>query len=289
MNLLLIHGIAQGGKSREDLERSWLGALDKGLKKSGLEMPANVNVLFPYYADVLDKLVAEFDMPTGDRVVAKGGAMDTDYAQFRAQMAEDMRKQAKIPVEEVKREVGSEVAAEKGPQNWKWVLATLRVLDQHLPDAGNWTIETFLRDVFLYTRRQAVQTAIDKIVTDTMIDSPTVIVGHSLGSVVAYNVAVNRKPSVTTLLLTVGSPLGLPAVRSNLVPLKNPSGNKGWTNAYDPRDVVALYPLNKKHFGVTPAITSHGKVDNWTDNRHGIVGYLDDKLVAKTIHACLTA
>ena len=49
-----------------------------------------------------------------------------------------------------------------------------------------------------------------------MIDSPTVIVGHSLGSVVAYNVAVNRKPSVTTLLLTVGSPLGLPAVRSNL-------------------------------------------------------------------------
>ena len=242
MNLLLIHGIAQGGKNPKDLEGAWLGALDKGLKKSGLTMPANVNVLFPYYADVLDKFVAQFDMPTGDRVAAKGGAM-----------------------------------------------ATLRVLDQHLPDAGTWTIETFLRDVFLYTRRQAVQTVIDKIVTDTMIDSPTVIVGHSLGSVVAYNVAVNRKPSVTTLLLTVGSPLGLPAVRSNLVPLKNPSGNKGWTNAYDPRDVVALYPLNKTHFGVTPAITNRGKVDNWTDNRHGIVGYLDDKLVAKTIHACLTA
>lgn len=122
-----------------------------------------------------------------------------------------------------------------------------------------------------------------------MNDSPTVVVGHSLGSVVAYNVAVNRKPSVTTLLLTVGSPLGLRAVRDNLVPLKNPSGNKGWYNAYDRRDVVSLYPLNKTYFGVTPPITNHGKVNNGTDNRHGIIGYLDDKLVAKTIHSCLTA
>ena len=288
MNLLLIHGIAQGGKNPKDLERNWLDALDKGFKKTNLTMPANVNVLFPYYANDLDKFVAQFDMPTGDRVVAKGGAMENDYAQFRAQMAEDMRKQAKIPIARVTQEAGDEVAAEKGPQNWKWVLATLRVIDRRLPKAGSWTIETFLRDVFLYTRRQAVQTAIDKIVTDKMIDSPTVIVGHSLGSVVAYNVAINHKPSVTTFLLTVGSPLGLPAVRSNLVPLKNPSGNKGWTNAYDPRDVVALYPLNKKHFGVTPAITNHSKVDNWTENRHSIIGYLDDKLVAKTIHACLT-
>ena len=107
-----------------------------------------------------------------------------------------------------------------------------------------------------------------------MNDSPTVVVGHSLGSVVAYNVAVNRAPSVTTLLLTIGSPFGLRAVRSNLAsPLKNPSGNKGWYNAYDPRDVVSLYPLNKTHFGVTPPINNHGKVDNWTDNRHGIIGY----------------
>lgn len=289
MNLLLIHGIAQGGKNPKDLEHAWLEALDKGLKKSNLTMPGNVNVLFPYYADHLDKFVAQFNMPTGDQVTAKGGAIDNDYAQFRAQMAEDMRKQAKIPVAEVAQAAGPEVAAEKGIQNWKWVLATLRVLDKRVPVIGGWTIETFLRDVFLYTRRQVVQNTIDKIVTDTMNDSPTVIVGHSLGSVVAYNVAVNRKPSVTTLLVTVGSPLGLPAVRSNLTPLKNPSGNKGWTNAYDPRDVVSLYPLNKTHFGVTPAITNHGKVDNWTDNRHGIVGYLDDKLVAKTIHSCLTA
>ena len=81
-----------GRKEPIGSERAWLGALDKGLQKSGLTMPANVNVIFPYYADALDKFVAEFDMPTGDRVAAKGGAMDNEYAQFRAQMAEDIRR-----------------------------------------------------------------------------------------------------------------------------------------------------------------------------------------------------
>ena len=289
MNLLLIHGIAQGGKDPKVLENAWLGALEKGLAKSDLKMPPNVNVLFPYYGDVLDEFVASFDMPTGDDVVAKGGTIATDYAQFRAEVAEEMREGAHVSVEEISAEAGPRVAAEKGPQNWKWVLSTLRVLDRLLPNAGDWTIETFLRDVFLYTRRQVVQNKIDKMVTDMMDDSPTVVVGHSLGSVVAYNVAVNRKPAVTTLLLTVGSPLGLPAVSRNLRPLKNPSGSPGWTNAYDTRDVVALYPLDAKHFGVNPAVTNHDKASNWTDNRHGIVGYLDDKLVAKTIHAGLTA
>jgi hypothetical protein len=73
LNLLLIHGIAQGGKNPADLERVWLGALEKGFKKSRLTMPSNVNVLFPYYADVLDRFSAQFDRPTGDCVVAKGG------------------------------------------------------------------------------------------------------------------------------------------------------------------------------------------------------------------------
>jgi hypothetical protein len=284
MNLLLIHGVGQGGKKKKDLEAVWLAALAKGLVKSGLSLPAKVNVIFPYYADVLDDFVKEFDRPIGDRIAAKGGVVDADYAQFRAEMAEEMRKGAKISIEDVRKEAGNEVAEEMGPQNWKWVLATLRILDRYIPAVGDWTIETFLRDVFLYTRRPVVQQAIDKIVTDTMPDSPTVIVGHSLGSVVAYNVAVTRNPSFTTLFLTVGSPLGLPAVRNNLGPLQNPSGKKGWTNAYDPQDVVALYPLDRRHFGVTPAITNHGNVQNWTQNRHGIVGYLDDKVVAARIH-----
>jgi pimeloyl-ACP methyl ester carboxylesterase len=129
-----------------------------------------------------------------------------------------------------------------------------------------------------------VQRAIDAIVADMLKPDTAVVVGHSLGSVVAYNVlraAARKVPHY----VTVGSPLGIRAIRKTLVPIGNPIGAKGWYNAYDTRDVVALYPLDKDNFDVDPAITNNGAVQNWTDNRHGIVGYLDDKDVAKAVQS----
>lgn len=90
------------------------------------------------------------------------------------------------------------------------------------------------------------------------------------------------------LYITVGSPLGVRSIRDQLKPLKSPKPAKAWYNAYDERDLVALYPLDRDNFPVTPAITNDGKVKNHTDNRHGVVGYLDDPAVAKAIYDALT-
>jgi hypothetical protein len=62
-----------------------------------------------------------------------------------------------------------------------------------------------------------------------------------------------------------------------------------WFNAMDPDDVVSLYPLTKKYFNTGGTIENHDKVKNWTDNQHGIAGYLDDKQVAKRIYDAVTA
>ena len=61
----------------------------------------------------------------------------------------------------------------------------------------------------------------------------------------------------------------------------------GWFNAMDQRDVVALYPLDGTHFPIDPAIENKTDVDNDTENRHGISGYLTDKVVAKRIYDAL--
>ena len=82
--------------------------------------------------------------------------------------------------------------------------------------------------------------------------------------------------------ITVGSPLGTRAVRDQFRPLRYPPVD-GWYNAFDPRDVVALYPLDGENFPVQPPVENNGTVRNHTDNRHGIVGYLDDANVAKRI------
>lgn len=62
------------------------------------------------------------------------------------------------------------------------------------------------------------------------------------------------------------------------------SGDKAWlVNEV----IVALYPLTSEYFNVTPAITDKRDVKNWTPNHHGIIGYLDDKGVAKRVYDAL--
>ena len=50
------------------------------------------------------------------------------------------------------------------------------------------------------------------------------------------------------------------------------------------RDFIALHPLGREHFNNGFDIVNSTDVDNHTDNRHGIAGYLDDKAIAKTIY-----
>ncbi len=87
----------------------------------------------------------------------------------------------------------------------------------------------------------------------------------------------------------MGSPLGLASVRPFLdLPLGMPSCvQNGWFNAYDERDFVALNPLDKKFFNIQPPIENKNDVDNQTENRHGIIGYLNDAVVARKIYEAL--
>jgi hypothetical protein len=77
--------------------------------------------------------------------------------------------------------------------------------------------------------------------------------------------------------------LGIRAIRDELRPLRYPQVVQTWYNAFDPRDVVALYPLDGNNLPLTPPIENYGGVKNHTDNRHGIAGYLDDPRVAARI------
>ncbi|TMG89654.1 MAG: hypothetical protein E6H76_06410 [Betaproteobacteria bacterium] len=146
------------------------------------------------------------------------------------------------------------------------------------------TLEIFTRDVFLYTTRAGVRDEIDQIVAGKLTEQPTVVVSHSLGTVVAYSVLrTDRRSLRVPLFVTVGSPLAVRAVRDQFRPLRSPSSVDAWYNAFDTRDVVALYPLDADNFPVRPAIENNSTVRNHTENRHGIVGYLDNPDVAKRI------
>jgi hypothetical protein len=289
MRLVFVHGRSQQGKDPVALKDEWLAALEKGLQKNGLALPPGVEVLLPFYGDRLDAFAKAAEVPLTEDLRTKGGEADADFLAFEAAMAEALRQRAGITDQQVNAEYG-ENPKPKGPQNWEWVQAVFRALDRHVPGMSDKVLEVFTRDVYLYSTRSGVKTEINRIVADALTDGePAVVVGHSLGSVVGYSVLrEDTRALQVPLYITLGCPLGVRPIRDQLRPLKFPRPAKLWYNAYDDRDVVALYPLDRDNFPVTPAVTNYGKVKNHTDNRHGIVGYLDDAAVAKAIHDALT-
>jgi hypothetical protein len=288
--LLLVHGRAQQGKDPVVLKKEWISALTLGAKAAGLALPNGLDVAFPYYGDALDKFTREYDIPLTSDIQAKGrDSIDENFLVFQAQVAEEVRQKAGVTETQVDSEYGAN-PREKGPLNWEWVQATLRAIDKYGGGISQKTLEQFTRDAFLYTTRITVQKEIDRIIANELTEEPTVVVAHSLGSIVTYHVlSSDPRPLKVPLHVTLGSPLGIRAVRDRFKPLRFPPPAKAWYNAFDNRDVVALYPLDDGNFYVRPKIENNNTVKNHTDNRHGIVGYLDDSHVAKKILESLSS
>jgi pimeloyl-ACP methyl ester carboxylesterase len=287
-NLLFIHGRGQGGLDPAVLLSQWLTALTRGAQNLGRAIPLNVHVDFPFFGATLSGFADAANLPLTTDIQARGAAPNNEFLAFQHEIAEEMRSMAGISDQAVLDEYGNS-PAERGPLNWQWVQAILRALDKHAGSLSQSAIEQFIRDVYLYSTKSGVRDAVDAIVRAKFTEQPTIVVAHSLGSVVAYNVLRSDPRNLNVpLLVTVGCPLGIRAIRNQLIPLKYPAPVDAWYNAFDPRDVVALFPLDEQNFPVNPAVTNFDGVSNHTDNRHGIDGYLDDPKIAARILDGLT-
>lgn len=271
MNITFVHGRAQQGKDPVELQELWLNTLQEGLSKSSASLPNHVKSTFPFYGDRLDEMVAS--------ARTRGGERDVEYERFRgAFLKEILDAQGLDDPSEMDE-------AERGPLNWEWVHSILKYLDLNFTAVRDGTVNTFTRDVFLYLTRTEIRREIDGIVAAAIPHEPGVVVAHSLGTVVAFNVLRARLPeSAVPLLVTLGCPLGVRGIQDKLgKPLDIPTCVSRWYNAYDTRDVVALYALDEQNFPTDPSIENQSDVRNDSKNRHSITGYLDDEKVASAI------
>ncbi|MDP6636004.1 MAG: alpha/beta hydrolase [Phycisphaerae bacterium] len=285
MKLIFVHGRSQGGKDADVLKQTWVDAFDEGLKNAGLSRPPGLEIALPFYGDALDALVKELDAPLVEDVVEKGAAGDDAEVVFREEFLQELADGNGITQEQIK-EFYDEDVREKGVLNWKWVHAILKALDRH-KELSDFALDSFTRDVYVYLTNAGVRRRIDAMVAKELTDEPCVVVGHSLGSIVAYNVLHNHEHRVPGYI-TVGSPLAIKAVKTRLRTIQIPKSTLSWSNARDAQDVVALFPLDADNFATDRPISNYNDVDNDTDDQHGIVGYLPDKWVARSIHEALT-
>jgi hypothetical protein len=297
--LVFVHGRAQEHKDSIALKSEWIEALNEGLAKSNLTLPiAEPDVRFPFYGDTLYDLVGGKPADTAAAVVVRGETGDDGEKRFILALMEEIRQKTGITEAQIAEVAGQEVVT-RGPLNWEWVQGFLRAVDRFVPHGSGTSIALFTHDVYQYLKNSAIRETIDTGVSAAMTPGvEAVVVGHSLGTVVAYNLLRQQghlRGWKVPLFVTLGSPLAVSEIRKTLrsfAPTRCPECVTSWFNAMDERDVVALYSLDTSRFPIdpaNPAIENKIDVSNKTRNRHGIAGYLDDKEVARRIYDALVA
>jgi hypothetical protein len=119
-----------------------------------------------------------------------------------------------------------------------------------------------LKQVHRYFTDQPLRSAIRDTVAKCLKDDTRVVLAHSLGSVVGYEVLCATPGPPVLSLVTLGSPLGLPnLVFDRLQPEPSPPGDqvrghwpgpvRSWTNIADAGDVVAMVEDLRPLFGAT--------------------------------------
>lgn len=283
--LVLVHGRAQENKDPLAVKQEWMSALDVGAHHVGrpLDLPDD-RVRLPYYGQTLYDLVSG-DPENAAQVVVRGSEDGpTAEDEFVRAALLEIAEHAGVTEADVLAEAGDDVV-ERGPLNWRWVRATLTALDK-LPNVSAWSVALATRDVYQYLNNVRVRDTIEDGVRQALDGTDeAVVVSHSLGTVVAYNLLRREAAArgwTVPLLVTLGSPLAVTTIARTLRPVSWPEPVGSWFNAFDPQDIVSLHPLTEPWFAVD-RIANYDKVDNPTSNQHGISGYLSDPRVAATI------
>ncbi len=139
-------------------------------------------------------------------------------------------------------------------------------------------------------------------------DRDILLIAHSMGSIIAYDVLTRDAPEVMIdTLVTLGSPLGLPVILSRHVQEKRdlletakplttpPNVLRHWYNLSDLQDRVAFnydladdYAPNAEGVGAEDKIVHNDYEVYGRPNHHKVYGYLRTKEMAQILHEFLT-
>ncbi len=291
--LVLVHGRSQQGNDAVALKRTWLDSLEEGLAKSSLSLPvSDSDIHFPFYGDTLIDFLEGKSADEVAEIIIRGGT-DAELKVFVQQALEEARLKVGVTDADIA-DIGGDQVIEKGPLNWAWLQTVMRAIDRKTQHGSGLSIFLATRDVYHYLVDKTTKDEIDGGVAAAIKPGvETVVVGHSLGTVVTHSLLRERGQELELKVpqfVTLGSPLGVTRIRAAAKVPRWPSCVAHWFNARDSRDVVALYPLTSDHFPVgeeAPGIVNDSDVRNETPDRHGISGYLSDRDVARVIYDAL--
>lgn len=284
----MIHGRAQERKDAVELKKEWETALKLGFKNAFLEYPDDLELDFSYYGDILFDLEEAYRSGKDAKKYKLKSTEETEddpIANLQEEILEELL--SKIEPPEITKDVNElPEMIDKGLIKNRHYIGIAKALE-NIGWLGNWSLEKETSDVAAYLSVPHINQQIDSFVQSYLEPDTTVVIGHSLGSVVAFNALQKVDISINKieLFITLGSPLAVkPVIRQLNLPLKKPNCLAGeWINIYDKKDLVALHPLELPYFHIDHPITNIS-MDNESEERHDIKEYISDPLVASKIY-----
>ncbi len=282
--VVLVHGIGQQYSGEESVLADWLPGLLDGLKRAGAPWRAGRgDVAAAFYGDLFrppgrplgagDPLYTATDVEQGleEELLrawwAEAAATDPGVA------GPDARTLARAPGS-----VQAGLRALSGSRFFAGLAIRVMVAD--------------LKQVARYFSEPGLRAGARSQVSGLIGPETAVVVGHSLGSVVAYEALCSLPGHRVRALVTLGSPLGIRAlITERLEPSASGTGvwpggpDLAWTNVADAGDVVALVKDLRAAFG--PRVTGY-LVHNGS-HAHSVTAYLTARQTGEAVAAGLGA
>ena len=248
--IVAVHGIGQQFKGDAIIHREWWPALRSGLHLAGHDLTDERAMACPFYGHLFRR--------AGTLAVAEAEIDPADVTPQEAELLEQWwHEAARIEPDKVKGPdyYTSQESLARTPLLVQRALSAL-THSSFFADVYQSVIMGDLRQVTRYLNDPPIHDKALKIVVDAITAETRVVIGHSLGSVVAYEALCRDSRNVVSFV-TLGSPLGIRnVIFDRLTP--NPGfyglgawpGNVAhWTNLADPGDVVALEKQLARGFG----------------------------------------
>jgi hypothetical protein len=285
-SILVVHGIGQELEGPSTLQARLFPALRDGILRAGSDIDAS-EVSFASYGELF-RPQSEFLAPApryDASDVQPGYEEDLLLALWESAAASD---KSVIPPDE-------EVLG-RTPVVARRALAALS-RSKFLAGIGESAFIGDLKQVSTYFKNKKMRAAIREKVAKALADDTRVIIGHSLGSVVAYEALFAYPNPQVRALVTLGSPLGLRNIvfdRLTPAPAVVPGSKQVmgawppvgmWANVADTGDIVAAVENLQPLFGEE---IRQLRVHNGA-KAHDMTSYLTDKGTGELILAGLNA
>lgn len=293
MNVIFIHGMNQQQQTAASLQQHWLDILEQGL------IQAHQQAAFPYfkkhahmpfYGDLLTRYHLE-------NTLNASTLMPQVWSHLPFFHPTHPLKQTKIinNNENIKKSIFyskifdalkfSLTLKTFSAQSKDLVLHDFSFVLNYFPKLHASLLHKFLVETYLYLSNPHFIHAVHTRIHEQLHNHKTsVIVAHSLGSVIAYHFLLLHPELKIQRFISLGSPLAFRVIQTYFPqPLQHPDAILGdWINFYSHDDFLSSFPLIKPTFDFKPAIINH-QIRTDIHHPHDIQNYLQHPEVIQAL------